>query len=111
IPVRSGLKSRAPMAFPEEAPHPQWRPTSLWQKPFAFAGRMAGAAVRGIAFGMAWLAFRIGRALAFLVGRPMSAAGRVAMAPCEPAERGYLRLLPGALTRPGPVLGIAALAF
>src|SRR5690606_5932040 len=111
IPMLSALKSRAPMAFPEEAPHPQWRPTSVWQKPFAFAGRMAGAAVRGTAFGVAWLAFRIGRALAFLVGRPMSAASRVAMAPYERAERGYLRLLPGALARPGPVLGIAALAF
>src|SRR5690606_15186718 len=111
IPMLSALKSRAPMAFPEEAPHPQWRPTSVWQKPFAFAGRMVGAAVRGTAFGVAWLAFRIGRALAFLVGRPMSAASRVAMAPYERAERGYLRLLPGALARPGLVLGIAALAF
>src|SRR5690606_9283077 len=86
--MTGALESRAPMAFPEEAPHPQWRRTSVWQKPFAFAGRMAGAAVRGIAFGMAWLAFRIGRALAFLVGRPMSAASRVAMAPYERAERG-----------------------
>ncbi len=111
IPMLSALKSRAPMAFPEEAPHPEWRPTRLWQRPVAFVGRWTGRVVRGIAFGVAWVAFRAGRLLSVVVGRPMGAASRIAMAPYERAERGYLRLLPGALARPRLVLGIAAAAF
>ena len=111
IPMLSALKSAPPMAFPEEAPHPQWRPVSRWQRPFAAVGRWTGAAVRGVAFGIAWVGIRIGRLLALLVGRPMGAASRIAMAPYERAERGYLRLLPGALARPGLVLGVAAAAF
>src|SRR3546814_5012956 len=46
IPMLSALKGRPPMAFPEEPPHPQWRPDRRWQKPVAATGRGAGAATR-----------------------------------------------------------------
>ncbi|GHD68129.1 transporter [Luteimonas padinae] len=111
IPMLSALKSPAPMAFPEEAPHPQWRPASRWQRPFAAVSRWIGAAVRGVAFGISWLVVRAGRLLSAAVGRPMGMASRIAMAPYDRAERGYLRLLPGALARPRLVLGVAAAAF
>ena len=111
IPMLSALKSEAPMAFPEEAPHPEWHPTSRWQRPFAFVARWIGKAFRAVAFAVAWVAIRAGRLLSAAVGRPMDAASRLAMAPYERAERGYLRLLPGALARPGLVLGVAAVAF
>src|SRR5690606_37884002 len=111
IPMLSALKSPAPLAFPEEAPHPQWRPEARWKRPFAALVRWTGAAVRGVAFGLAWVLIRMGRLLALVVGRPMGAASRIAMAPYERAERGYLRLLPAALARPALVLGIAAAAF
>src|SRR5690554_6319507 len=101
IPMLSALKSPAPMAFPEEAPHPEWRPEARWQRPLAALARWAGAIVRGIAFAVAWVAIRAGRLLAVVVGRPMQAASRVAMAPYDRAERGYLRLLPGALAQIG----------
>src|SRR3546814_6910226 len=48
IPMLSALKGRPPMAFPEEPPHPQWRPDRRWQKPVAATGRGAGAATRGL---------------------------------------------------------------
>ncbi|WP_225217944.1 efflux RND transporter permease subunit [Luteimonas colneyensis] len=111
IPMLSGLKSPAPMAFPEEAPHPQWRPASRWQRPFAAVARWIGAAVRGVAFGISWLVVRVGRLLSTAVGKPMGMASRIAMAPYDRAERGYLRLLPGALARPRLVLCVAAAAF
>lgn len=111
IPMLSALKSQAPMAFPEEPPHPRWTPQSRWQKPFAWIARGAGAAVRAVVFAIAWVAIRAWRLLAAVVGRPMRAASRLAMAPYERAERGYLRLLPSALARPGLVLGVATAAF
>ncbi|MEN1940369.1 efflux RND transporter permease subunit [Luteimonas sp. MJ174] len=111
IPMLSALKSEAPMAFPEEAPHPEWRPTSAWQRPFAFLARWAGRIFRAVAFGIAWVAIRAGRLLSAVVGRPMGAASRLAMAPYDRAERGYMRVLPGALARPRLVLAVAVLAF
>src|SRR5690606_3089361 len=101
IPMLSALKSEAPMAFPEEAPHPEWHPTSVWQRPFAFVARWTGKVFRSVVFAIAWLAIRAGRLLSAVVGRPMGAASRLAMAPYDRAERGYLRLLPRALARPG----------
>src|SRR5690606_37142114 len=79
IPMLSALKSQAPMAFPEEAPHPQWRPASRWQRPFAVVARWIGAGVRWVAFGIAWVVIRIGRLLAVVVGRPMGAASRISI--------------------------------
>jgi HAE1 family hydrophobic/amphiphilic exporter-1 len=111
IPMLSALKGRPPMAFPEEAPHPAWQPQSRWQKPAAATGRGIGAASRGFFFGIAWLFVRIWRGLAAVIGPVMRKASDLAMAPYHYAERGYMKLLPGSLSKPGLVLGLAAAAF
>ncbi|MCJ0824732.1 efflux RND transporter permease subunit [Luteimonas sp. 50] len=111
IPMLSALKGRPPMGFPEEPPHPSWRPGARWQKPAAYAGRGVGAVIRGAFFGIAWLVVRAWRALVAVVGPVMRKASDLAMAPYGRAERGYLRLLPAALKRPWLVLGSAAAAF
>lgn len=111
IPMLSALKTRAPMAFPEESPHQQWHPDSKWQKPVAATGRAAGIGARGAFFGIAWVFVRIWRGLVAVIGPVMRALSDLAMAPYNNAERGYLKLLPGALRRPWLVLGFAAVAF
>ncbi|MDQ3495882.1 MAG: efflux RND transporter permease subunit [Pseudomonadota bacterium] len=111
IPMLSALKGRPPMAFPEEAPHPQWRPEKTWQKPMAATGRGVGAAFRHAFFGIAWLVVRAWRGLIAVVAPVMRRASRMAMAPYARAEQGYLEVLPKALRRPGLVLGLAAAAF
>src|SRR5690606_3915418 len=57
------------------------------------------------------LVIRTWRGLAAVVGPVMRKASDLAMAPYNRAERGYLRLLPGALERPRLVLGFAGVAF
>lgn len=111
IPMLSSLKGRAPMAFPEEPAHPRWTPESRLQKPIAATGRGIGASVRGVLFGMAWAFVRAWRLVAAVVGPVMRKASDLAMKPYASAERGYMKLLPGALERPGWVLAVAALAF
>ncbi len=111
IPMLSALKARAPLAFPEEAAHPQWRPDQRWQRPAAATGRGIGWALRGLFFAIAWALVRAGRLLAALAGPPMRTASRVAMAPYARAESGYLRILPATLGRPRLVLGVALVAF
>ena len=111
IPMLSALKGRPPMAFPEEAPHPQWRPGNRWQKPVAATGRGIGATLRGFVFGIAWAVVRLWRLLVAIVGPVMRKASDLAMMPYARAERGYLKLLPGALHRRWLVLGLAAAAF
>ncbi|UNK41445.1 efflux RND transporter permease subunit [Luteimonas sp. S4-F44] len=111
IPMLASLKGRPPLAFPEEAPHPQWRPERRWQKPFAATGRGIGASIRGVLFGLAWLLIRIWRGVSHVVGRVMGRASDAAMAPYERAERGYMRILPAALSRPWLVLGTATAVF
>ncbi|TCZ87123.1 efflux RND transporter permease subunit [Lysobacter sp. N42] len=111
IPMLSALKGRAPLSFPEEAPHPAWAPRNRALKPVAAAKRGVGAAVRGAFFGIAWVVVRAWRGLGRAVGPVMRKASDVAMAPYGRAERGYLRLLPAALARPGLVLGLAGGAF
>ncbi len=111
IPMLSALRDRAPMAFAEEPPHPQWQPTSKLQKPLAAGGRVAGAASRGVFFGLAWAAVRAWRGASAVVGPVMRKASDVAMWPYSRAERGYLRLLPAALGRPLWVVSLAAAAF
>lgn len=111
IPMLSALKGRPPMAFPEEAPHPQWRPQSRWQKPVAATGRGVGAGVRGFFFGIAWLFVRAWRGVVAVVGPIMRKASDLAMAPYDGAERAYMKLLPGSLGKPWLVLGTAAAAF
>ncbi|MGJ4728518.1 efflux RND transporter permease subunit [Luteimonas sp. SDU101] len=111
IPMLSSLKGRAPLAFPEEEPHPQWRPDSRWKKPVAATGRGIGATVRGLAFGAVWLVVRAWRVLVAVVSPVMGKASDIAMAPYNRAEAAYLRLLPRALVRPWPVLAGSVLAF
>src|SRR5690606_27901536 len=111
VPMLSSLKGRAPLAFPEEAPHPRWEPARRWQKPVAVTGRGIGAVVRGVVFGIAWAFVRAWRGAAAVAGPVSRKASDLAMVPYHAAERRYMRLLPGALARPWRVLGGAALAF
>jgi HAE1 family hydrophobic/amphiphilic exporter-1 len=111
IPMLSSLKGRAPLAFPEEPPHPQWQPEKRWQKPAAATGRGIGAGFRWAFFGLAWLVVRAWRGVSAVVGPVMRGFSRVAMGLYGRAEAKYLELLPNALTRPRLVLGVAALAF
>jgi len=111
IPMLSSLKGRPPLAFPEEPAHQPWQPDSRWLKPVAGSRRGVGTLVRWICFGIAWSVIRVWRGLVTVVGPVMRKASDVAMKPYAGAERGYLKLLPGALHHPGKVLGLAALAF
>lgn len=111
IPMLSALKGRPPMAFPEEAPHPDWQPKSRWQKPLAATERGIGIGVRGFFFGIVWLFIRLWRGLVAIVGPVMRKASDIAMMPYDSAERGYMKLLPGSLRKPWLVLGFAAVAF
>jgi HAE1 family hydrophobic/amphiphilic exporter-1 len=111
IPMLSSLKGRPPLAFPEEPAHQPWQPDSRWLKPVAGSRRGVGTVVRWICFGIAWSVIRVWRGLVAVIGPVMRKASDVAMKPYAGAERGYLKLLPGALHHPGKVLGLAALAF
>ena len=111
IPMLASLKGRPPLAFPEEPPHPQWRPERRWQKPVAATGRGIGAGIRGVLFGIVWLVVRAWRLVSRIVGRVMGRASDLAMSPYNGAERRYLRVLPGALARPWLVLGAATALF
>ncbi|WP_353084210.1 efflux RND transporter permease subunit [Stenotrophomonas sp.] len=111
IPMLSSLKGRPPLAFPEEPTHQPWQPDSRWLKPVAGSRRGVGTLVRWVCFGMAWSVIRVWRGLVAVVGPVMRKASDLAMKPYAGAERGYLKLLPGALHHPGKVLGLAALAF
>lgn len=111
IPMLSSLKGRPPLAFPEEPAHPSWQPQRRWLKPVAGGRRGLGALVRWTVFGIAWVVVKLWRGLTAVVGPVMRKASDLAMKPYAGAERGYLRLLPGALAHPGKVLGLAGLAF
>src|SRR5690606_6554690 len=82
-----------------------------WLKPFAAVVRLAGALVRGVFFGIAWVATRFGRLLVAVVSPVTGRASDAAMRVYGRAETAYLRVLPRAMQRPGLVLGIAAAAF
>ncbi|SIR04644.1 efflux RND transporter permease subunit [Solilutibacter tolerans] len=111
IPMLSSLKGRAPLAFPEEAPRPEYQAKRGWQKPFVAAGQIIALIVSSIAYGFAWVVIRIWRGLNRVVGPVMRKASDIAMAPYGRAERGYLKLLPAALGRPAFVLIAASGAF
>jgi HAE1 family hydrophobic/amphiphilic exporter-1 len=111
IPMLSALKGRPPNAFPEEPPHPQWQPRAKWLRPVASGKRGLGWLLRSLFYGIAWGAIRAWRGAATVIGPVMRKFSDLAMAPYARAERGYLRLLPGALQRPALVLGLAAAAF
>ena len=134
IPMLSALKGRPPMAFPAEpAPGPDRVLTVLrvlltlvlalgvflaargaigWLA--LVPALLVGAGfwfLRQLSFAAAWLLVRAARVLVRVVGPVMRKASDLAMAPYNGAERGYLRLLPAALSRPVPVLASAAAAF
>ncbi|WP_374604577.1 efflux RND transporter permease subunit [Arenimonas sp.] len=111
IPMLSSLKAKAPMAFPPEAPHPDWQPRNAALKPAAMAWRGTKKGFGGLVFGLAWIVVSAFRVLAGTLGRALSFVGGHVMKPYDWAERRYARLLPGALDRPGLVLGSSALAF
>ncbi len=111
IPMLSSLKGRPPLAFPEEAPNAAWQPQKRWQKPVALGRRGVVASVRWSFYALAWLVVRLWRGMVAVVGPVMRKASDLAMKPYAGAERGYLRLLPGALAHPGKVLGVAAIIF
>ncbi len=111
IPMLSALKGRPPMAFPEEAPHPRWQPTSKVQKPIAAVEHGIGVGTRGAMFGIAWVFVRAWRGLVAVVGPVMRKFSDLAMAPYNKAEHAYIKLLPAAMNRPGLVLGVAGAAF
>ena len=111
IPMLSALRGKPGESFPEEPAHPQWQPTSKWQKPVATTRRGIGAGIGGLVYGIAWLVVRAWRGLVAVVGPVMRKASDLAMAPYARAERGYLKLLPAAMGRPVVVLGSATAAF
>ena len=111
VPMLSALRGRPPLQLQAEPARGPWRPQRRLQKPVALAGRGIGALFRYGFFSLAWLVVRAFRVVAALVSPVMGKASDIAMAPYRRAEAGYLRLLPGALERPGRVLGGAALAF
>jgi HAE1 family hydrophobic/amphiphilic exporter-1 len=111
IPMLSSLKAKAPMAFPAEAPHPDWRPANKLLKPVAGARRGLGWLVGGLVFAISWLVTTLFRLGAATIGRGLTWAGGWVMRPYDWAARGYERLLPSALARPSLVLGAAAAAF
>ena len=75
------------MAFPEEAPHPQWQPTSTLAEAASRRSSTASArASRGGFFGIAWVVVRIWRGIAAVVGPVMRKASDLAMAPYDRAE-------------------------
>ena len=111
IPMLSGWRDRAPMAFSEEPPHPAWQPESRWQKPLAATGRGVGIGANGFFCGIAFLFIRLWRGLSALIGPVMRKLSDLVMAPYHWIEQAYLRVLPGALRRPALVLVLAAAAF
>ncbi len=111
IPMLSSLKGRSPLAFPEEPPHPRWQPDSKWQKPMAMGGHAIGATTRHGFFGLSWLAVRIWRGAAAVIGPVMRKLSDLTMMPYHGLEKAYLRVLPTSLQRPWLVLGFAAAAF
>jgi HAE1 family hydrophobic/amphiphilic exporter-1 len=111
IPMLSGLRDSAPMAFPEEEAHPDWHPDKTWQKPVALVNRGVAAGTRGATFGLSYVVVRLWRGLCAVVGPVMRKLSDIAMAPYHRIEQAYLRLLPGAMARPVLVLVFAAVAF
>ena len=100
------------MAFPEEAPHPKWKPTSRWLKPVAAVEHGIGAGSRGGFFGIAWVVVRVWRGHR-RGGRPGHAQGQRLG---DGALRPRRTRLPeaaarGACSKPWLVLGFAAVAF
>ncbi|MBP6627547.1 MAG: efflux RND transporter permease subunit, partial [Arenimonas sp.] len=111
IPMLSSLKSKAPMAFPAEAPHPEWHPSQRALKPVAGAKRGIEWLLRSLVFVVSLAVTVVFRLLARFVGRPLAWVGTWVMKPYDWAAAAYARLLPKALDRPAVVLGVASVAF
>ena len=111
IPMLSSLKAKAPLAFPAEAPHPDWRPESKVLKPVAAVRRGTEKAAGGVLVGVSYVILSIFRFLRRYVGGAMIWLAGHVMKPYDWAAAGYHRTLPKALDRPGLVLGSAALVF
>lgn len=111
IPMLSSLKVRGPMQFPEEEPAPEWRPRAAPLRALAAISRGIKYAIGAVMFALGWVVMRIWRGLTWLVGGVLSRVAAVVMKPYDMAAAAYARTLPGALHRPGLVLGIAALTF
>jgi HAE1 family hydrophobic/amphiphilic exporter-1 len=111
IPMLSAIKARAPMAFPDEPPHPAWEPRSGGARLAMRIVRAPWRAARAFAAGVVWLltvAFRFANRT---VGAALRRVGVFVLRPYEWAATRYHALLPGALQRPGLVLGTALALF
>ena len=111
IPMLSALKGTSPLAYPPEAPHPDWQPKRRLLKPVAAGVRGAKRGVGAAIFGVIWVVVRAARGLARVVGGAMGRIANVVMKPYDWAAAQYLRALPTALARPALVLISAVLAF
>ncbi len=111
IPMLSGWRDTAPMAFAEEPAHPRWQPTRAWQRPLAWLAYRSGTTVRWLYTGLFWLAVRAWRLASRIVGPVMGRLSDLAMSPYHRLEQAYLRQLPRALERRAGVLAVAGAAF
>ncbi len=111
IPMLSSWKARAPLAFPSEPPHPDWKPDPRVLKPLAAVRRGGGTAAGGLLTVLGVVVTRVFRFLRWLIGIPMGFGADVVGWIYDRAANAYRRVLPQALKRPVLVLGAAALAF
>ena len=111
IPMLSSLKSKAPMAFGDESPHPQWQPKGRIGRIFAGTGKAMRVTTSGSVFGVSWLITTIGRFFGKSIGGSLAWIGGKVLIPYDWAAARYQKLLPKALLHPLPILGSAAIAF
>lgn len=111
IPMLSGWRDTAPMAFAEEPAHPRWQPTRAWQRPLAWLLHGIGAAVRWLYTRVLWLGVRAWRFAARVIGPLMGRLSDLAMSPYHRLEQAYLRQLPRALDSRRSVLTVAGGIF
>lgn len=111
IPMLSGWRDTAPMAFAEEPAHPCWRPTRAWQRPLAWVLHGVGTGVRWLYTHVLWLGVRAWRLAARVIGPLMGRLSDLAMSPYHRLEQAYLRQLPRALDSRRSVLTVAGGVF
>jgi hydrophobic/amphiphilic exporter-1 (mainly G- bacteria), HAE1 family len=86
-------------------------PLKLLLAPLLLLALLLTLLLPALVFALGWLATILFRGLAATVGRLLSAIAAVLMRGYGRVERGYVGVLPKALTRPVLVLGVAAAAF
>lgn len=111
IPMLSGWRDTAPMAFAEEPAHPRWQPTRAWQRPLAWVLHGVGTGVRWLYTHVLWLGVRAWRLAARVIGPLMGRLSDLAMSPYHRLEQAYLRQLPRALDSRRSVLTVAGGVF